>query len=82
LTERSHIVAFSDSNVLLNWGVRPTPETCRFHFVTVFVNNSPWLWLGLYADADTAPMSYIKSRDVARVILCGICNGSVRRDCH
>jgi hypothetical protein len=75
-------IAFTDTNDLLSWSIRPTMEHENFDFFTVFVDNFWWHWLSLYEDADAAHTGYFKNKDVGRVIACGTKNGRIRQDCR
>jgi hypothetical protein len=71
-------VAFMDTNDLLSWGIRPGMDHSSFDFLTVYVNNTRWHWLGLYEDGAVAHSGYFKNPTVGQLIACGSDKGQMQ----
>lgn len=77
------IVAFSDPNDLLSWGIPSWYERAAsgsqsgLVFTNVYVHNGTH-WLGLYESPTDAHDNYFTKLDVWNVIRCGAANGSMK----
>lgn len=80
------IVAFSDTNDLLSWGVPKwylkgaTPDELGVDFTNVYVRNDA-RWLGLIENPASAHTDYFVDGDVWQTIRCGAVGGTVPT-CH
>jgi len=80
------VVAFSDPNDILSWGIpwwyekdvndRITRSSTKVHFTNVFIRNGTH-YFGLLEMPTSAHQGYVKNREVWHVILCGAKNGKV-----
>jgi hypothetical protein len=77
------IVAFSDSNDLLSWGIpkwyqqKADADDPGVDFTNVYVTNSTH-WFGVLEEPSAAHSNYLTSEDVWRVIHCGADQGHAR----
>jgi hypothetical protein len=76
------VVALSDPNDLLSWGIPAwylQAQNCAptLRITNVFVSNAPH-WLSLFEDHRAAHSNYFRNPSVWNIIRCGAMNGSVR----
>ncbi len=77
------VVAFSDPNDLLSWGIpnwyqrAASGSQSGLAFTNVYVQNGTH-WFGVYESPTDAHDNYFKTLDVWHVIRCGAANGSIK----